>query len=78
MRVHYSVKANPAPEIVGCLHGLGAAFDVSSRSEVGLCLRLGVPPARLAYGSTVKKAADNRLVVAPRHPHVRVRFAPGA
>ena len=58
VRVHYSVKANPAPEIVGCLHGLGAAFDVSSRSEIGLCLRLGVPPARLAYGSTVKKAAD--------------------
>jgi ornithine decarboxylase len=56
--VHYSVKANPAPEIVRCLQRLGASFDVTSRSEIGLCLRLGVPPARLAYGSTVKKAAD--------------------
>lgn len=58
VRVHYSVKANPAPEIVSCLQRLGASFDVTSRSETGLCLRLGVPPARLAYGSTVKKAAD--------------------
>lgn len=58
VRVHYSVKANPAPEIVGCLQRRGASFDVTSRSEIGLCLRLGVPPARLAYGSTVKKAAD--------------------
>ena len=58
VRVHYSVKANPAPEIVGCLQGLGASFDVTSRSEIALCLRLGIPPARLAYGSTVKKATD--------------------
>ena len=58
VRVHYSVKANPAPEIVSCLQGLGASFDVASRSEVSLCLRLGVPPERLAYGSTVKKATD--------------------
>ncbi|MDE0712429.1 MAG: type III PLP-dependent enzyme [Rhodospirillales bacterium] len=58
VRVHYSVKANPAPEIVSCLRSLGASFDVTSRSEIRLCLRLGVLPERLAYGNTVKKAAD--------------------
>ncbi len=57
-RIQYSVKANPAPEILRCLHALGAAFDVTSRAEIALCLRLGIAPDRLAYGHPVKKAAD--------------------
>ncbi len=56
--VHYSVKANPAPEIVRHLHAIGSSFDVASRSEIQVCLRQGVPVERLAYGSTVKKSAD--------------------
>lgn len=58
VRVQYSVKANPAPEVVECLGGLGASFDVASRSEIRVCLKSGVPPERMAYGSTAKKAAD--------------------
>ncbi len=57
-RIQYSVKANPASEILLRLHALGAAFDVTSRSEIALCLRLGVAPGRLAYGHPVKKARD--------------------
>ncbi len=58
VRLHYSAKANPAPEIIGCLGDLGASFDVTSRSEIRACLKSGVSPERMAYGSTAKKAAD--------------------
>lgn len=56
--VHYAVKANPAPEVVSLLAGLGASFDVASPAEAELCLRAGAAPDRLSYGNTVKKASD--------------------
>ena len=54
-RVFYAVKANPAPEIVARLAGLGAAFDVASPSEIELCLAAGVEAGRISYGNTIKK-----------------------
>ncbi|MCC7283582.1 MAG: type III PLP-dependent enzyme, partial [Acetobacteraceae bacterium] len=36
--VHYAVKANPAPQILGRLVGLGSHFDAASIEEVELCL----------------------------------------
>jgi ornithine decarboxylase len=56
--VFYAVKANPAPEVLSLLIGLGSNFDVASRGEIELCLGLGVDPARLSYGNTVKKERD--------------------
>src|SRR6202044_1567033 len=53
--VFYAVKANPAPEVLSLLIGLGSNFDVASRGEIELCLGLGADPARLSYGNTVKK-----------------------
>lgn len=57
-RVYYAIKANPAPEIVGLLAGMGASFDVASPSEIDLCLDAGVPGTDLSYGSTIKKRRD--------------------
>jgi ornithine decarboxylase len=56
--IHYAVKANPAPRAVALLARLGSGFDVASRPELDLCLSLGVPPDRISYGNTIKKAAD--------------------
>jgi ornithine decarboxylase len=56
--VYYAVKANPAPEVVALLAGLGAGFDVASPGEIELCLAAGAAPERLSYGNTIKKAAD--------------------
>ena len=56
--IYYAVKANPAPEVVALLETLGASFDVASRSELEMCLALGVHPVRLSYGNTIKKSAD--------------------
>jgi ornithine decarboxylase len=57
-RVFYAVKANPAPEIVSRLHGLGSSFDVASRGEIELCLGQGIAPDHLSFGNTIKKERD--------------------
>ena len=56
--IFYAVKANPAPEIIAALAGLGGRFDCASRGEIDLCLSLGVAPDRIAFGNTIKKASD--------------------
>lgn len=57
-QVFYAVKANPAPEIVRLLQGLGSSFDTASLSEIDLCLACGADPERISYGSTIKKERD--------------------
>jgi ornithine decarboxylase len=57
-KVFYAVKANPAPEIVARLRGLGSSFDVASRGEVDLCFAEGVTADRISFGNTIKKERD--------------------
>ncbi len=56
--IHYAVKANPAPEILARLVGLGAHFDAASRAEIEACLAHGARPAHISYGNTIKRPAD--------------------
>jgi ornithine decarboxylase len=56
--IYYAVKANPAPEILRVLDRMGSNFDTASIYEIEDCIGLGIAPARLSYGSTIKKAAD--------------------
>jgi ornithine decarboxylase len=58
VQIFYAVKANPAPEILRRLVGLGCSFDVASPGEVALALAAGADPARISYGNTIKKEAD--------------------
>lgn len=60
-QMFYSVKANPAPEILRLLARLGSAFDAASPGEIDLCLAHGIEPARLSYGNTIKKQSDIAL-----------------
>ncbi len=57
-QMFYSVKANPAPEVLRLLARNGSAFDAASLGEIELCLALGIDPARLSFGNTIKKQAD--------------------
>jgi ornithine decarboxylase len=57
-QIYYAIKANPAPKILRLLARRGAHFDVASRGEIDLCLSLGIDPARLSFGNTIKKQAD--------------------
>ncbi len=57
-RIFYAVKANPAPEILGLLAGLGSSFDTASVREIELALTAGATPDRISYGNTIKKERD--------------------
>ncbi|SLN22734.1 Lysine/ornithine decarboxylase [Roseovarius litorisediminis] len=56
--IHYAVKANPAPEIIETLVGLGSGFDAASRAEIELCLSQGASPDKISFGNTIKRASD--------------------
>jgi ornithine decarboxylase len=55
--MYYAAKANPLPEIIRALAAIGSCFDVASGPEIEHCLGLGIPPGRMSFGHTVKKAA---------------------
>jgi ornithine decarboxylase len=57
-RIYYAVKANPAPEVIRLLVGLGSCFDTASRGEIELCLAAGASPDRISFGNTIKKERD--------------------
>ncbi|WP_193174860.1 ornithine/lysine decarboxylase [Oricola nitratireducens] len=57
-RIFYAVKANPAPEILRLLEGLGSSFDTASVAEIEMALDAGATPDRISYGNTIKKERD--------------------
>jgi ornithine decarboxylase len=56
--IYYAVKANPAPEILRLLDQLGSKFDTASIYEIEDALALGISPAKLSFGNTIKKESD--------------------
>ncbi len=59
-RIYYAVKANPAPQVLERLAGLGSSFDAASFEEVEFCLKAGAAPASVSYGNTIKKVSAIR------------------
>jgi ornithine decarboxylase len=56
--VFYAVKANPAPEILKLLVGMGCCFDVASIGETHTVLEAGATADRISYGNTIKKESE--------------------
>ena len=56
--IYYAVKANPAPEVLKTLAGLGSSFDTASVNEIDMALASGAAADRLSYGNTIKKESD--------------------
>lgn len=56
--IYYAVKANPAPEILKLLAGMGSNFDCASVAEIEMALAAGATPSRVSYGNTIKKERD--------------------
>jgi ornithine decarboxylase len=56
--VYYAIKANPAPEVLRVLDRLGSNFDCASIYEIEQCVAIGIDPARLSFGNTIKKQVD--------------------
>jgi ornithine decarboxylase len=57
-RVFYAVKANPAPEVLSLLAGLGSCFDTASVAEIEMVLAAGAAADRISFGNTIKKERD--------------------
>src|SRR5580698_5540836 len=57
-RVFYAVKANPSPEVLSLIAGLGSCFDTASVAEIEMVLAAGAAPDRISYGNTIKKERD--------------------
>jgi ornithine decarboxylase len=51
--VFYAMKANPTPEILSRLAGLGAHFDVASAGEMEILHELGVDGSQMIYANPV-------------------------
>jgi len=56
--IFYAVKANPAPDVIQILAGLGVGFDLASDGEIERCRVHGLPASRLSFGNTIKRAED--------------------
>lgn len=57
-QIYYAVKANPAPEILSLLAGLGSSFDCASLNEINMVLEAGGNPERISFGNTIKRTSD--------------------
>lgn len=57
-QIYYAMKANPAPEILKLLVGLGSSFDTASVFEIEQCIAAGAKPECISFGNTIKKAQD--------------------
>jgi ornithine decarboxylase len=57
-RIFYAVKANPAPEVLSLLAGLGSCFDTASVAEAEMALAAGASTDRISFGNTIKKERD--------------------
>jgi ornithine decarboxylase len=62
----YALKANSDPMILSYLDSLGSSFEAASAYEVNILLGIGVNPARIVYGTSIKPAE-----------HIRIAFGGG-
>ena len=57
-QVHYAVKANCHPHLLGELVRAGGPFDVASPAELDLCLQAGADVSQVVYSHPMKRRAD--------------------
>jgi ornithine decarboxylase len=57
-QVFYAMKANPHPAVIGLLATMGCGIDAASTNEVDVAVAHGVPPERISYGNTVRRASE--------------------
>jgi len=58
--LHYAVKCNPDPRVLGRLAELGCRFEIASVPELELLRELGVEPGEVLFSNPVKTPAHVR------------------
>lgn len=62
--LHYALKANPMPALVGCLQTLVDGMDVASAGELKLALDAGADPQHIGFAGPGKRKAELHQAVA--------------
>jgi diaminopimelate decarboxylase len=64
VKVHYAMKANPMPAVVGLMAGLVEGVDVASAGELKVALDAGVDPAEVSFAGPGKRDVELHQAVA--------------
>ncbi|MDR2838697.1 MAG: pyridoxal-dependent decarboxylase, exosortase A system-associated [Azonexus sp.] len=64
VKLHYAMKANPMPAVVGLLAGLVDGVDVASAGELKIALDAGADPHEISFAGPGKRAGELRQAVA--------------
>lgn len=64
IRLHYAMKANPMPALVGLLAALVDGIDVASAGELKVALDAGADPAEVSFAGPGKREGELRQAVA--------------
>ncbi|MEP7283937.1 MAG: pyridoxal-dependent decarboxylase, exosortase A system-associated, partial [Rubrivivax sp.] len=64
IELHYAMKANPMPALVGFMAGLVDGIDVASAGELKVALDTGVDPHDVSFAGPGKRDAELRQAVA--------------
>jgi diaminopimelate decarboxylase len=64
VKLHYAMKANPMPAVVGLMAGLVDGIDVASAGELQVALNAGADPREVSFAGPGKKNAELRQSVA--------------
>lgn len=64
VQLHYAIKANPLPALVGFIRPLVDGMDVASAGELKLALDAGADPQNIGFAGPGKRAAELRQAVA--------------
>jgi diaminopimelate decarboxylase len=64
VKLHYAMKANPMPAVVGLMAGLVDGIDVASAGELKVALDAGANPAEVSFAGPGKRVIELRQAVA--------------
>ncbi len=66
IKLHYAMKANPMPAVVGFMAGLVDGIDVASAGELKVALDAGAKPQEVSFAGPGKRDVELRQAVASR------------
>ncbi len=66
IKLHYAMKANPMPAVVGFMAGLVDGIDVASAGELKVALDAGADPLEVSFAGPGKRRAELRQALASR------------
>jgi diaminopimelate decarboxylase len=64
VQLHYAMKANPMPALVGFMTTLVDGLDVASAGELAVALDAGAPPSDISFAGPAKQESELRQAIA--------------